>query len=236
MERTKSSLLQIQPPTYGNLITILSIDGGGIRGIIPATILAFLESKLQELDGEDARLADYFDVITGTSTGGLIKRSPYMNAQLSDICISTSAAPTYLPAYYFKNQDPEGKIHEFNLIDGGVCANNPTLVAMNEVMKQIINDNPDFFPIKGLDYGRFLIISLGTGTPKNEHKFNANMAAKWGVLDWLNHSGCSPLIDAFSQSSSDLVDIHLSTVTRAFHSEDNYLLIQACYIINNWLS
>ena len=37
----------IQPPTFGNLITILSIDGGGIRGIIPATILAFLESELQ---------------------------------------------------------------------------------------------------------------------------------------------------------------------------------------------
>jgi len=27
---------------------------------------------LQEIDGEDARLADYFDVIAGTSTGGLI--------------------------------------------------------------------------------------------------------------------------------------------------------------------
>ena len=37
----------IQPPTFGNLITILSIDGGGIRGVIPATILAFLESELQ---------------------------------------------------------------------------------------------------------------------------------------------------------------------------------------------
>lgn len=29
------------------LVTVLSIDGGGIRGIIPGTILAFLESKLQ---------------------------------------------------------------------------------------------------------------------------------------------------------------------------------------------
>ena len=37
----------LQPPTYGNLITILSIDGGGIRGLIPGTVLGFLESKLQ---------------------------------------------------------------------------------------------------------------------------------------------------------------------------------------------
>lgn len=34
-------------PDKGNIVTVLSIDGGGIRGIIPATILAFLESKLQ---------------------------------------------------------------------------------------------------------------------------------------------------------------------------------------------
>ena len=33
--------------TKGNTVTVLSIDGGGIRGIIPGTILAFLESKLQ---------------------------------------------------------------------------------------------------------------------------------------------------------------------------------------------
>ena len=29
--------------------TVLSIDGGGIRGVIPGTLLAFLESKLQVL-------------------------------------------------------------------------------------------------------------------------------------------------------------------------------------------
>jgi hypothetical protein len=47
MEIKESSSFRMQPPTYGNLITILSIDGGGVRGIIPATILEFLESKLQ---------------------------------------------------------------------------------------------------------------------------------------------------------------------------------------------
>lgn len=97
---------------------------------------------------------------------------------------------------------------------------------MNEVTKQIINQSPDFFPIKPLEYGRFLIISIGTGTAKNEEKFNAQMAAKWGLLDWLTHSGSNPLIDVFTQSSGDMVDFHLSAVTQALHSEDNYLRIQ----------
>lgn len=37
----------LRPPSAGNLITILSIDGGGVRGIIPGVILSYLESQLQ---------------------------------------------------------------------------------------------------------------------------------------------------------------------------------------------
>ena len=52
---------------------ILSIDGGGIRGIIPAQIGVKIESKLQQKSGNpDARIADYFDMIAGTSAGGLL--------------------------------------------------------------------------------------------------------------------------------------------------------------------
>ncbi|WMV27478.1 hypothetical protein MTR67_020863 [Solanum verrucosum] len=69
---SSSGSFELQPPINGKFITILSIDGGGIRGLIPTIILEYLESQLQELDGEDARLADYFDIITGTSTGGLV--------------------------------------------------------------------------------------------------------------------------------------------------------------------
>ena len=54
-------------------IRILSIDGGGIRGIIPGTILAELEKILQQLDTKsDRKLGDYFDMIAGTSTGGIL--------------------------------------------------------------------------------------------------------------------------------------------------------------------
>ena len=54
-------------------LKILSIDGGGIRGIIPGQILVTLERKLQKRSGNpDARLADYFDMFAGTSTGAIL--------------------------------------------------------------------------------------------------------------------------------------------------------------------
>jgi hypothetical protein len=51
---------------------ILCVDGGGIRGLISALVIAEFERLLQERDGEGARIADYFHLFSGTSTGGLI--------------------------------------------------------------------------------------------------------------------------------------------------------------------
>jgi len=47
-------------------IRILAVDGGGIRGVVPAVLLCALQKRLERPIG------DYFDVIAGTSTGGLI--------------------------------------------------------------------------------------------------------------------------------------------------------------------
>ncbi|XP_031493303.1 patatin-like protein 2 [Nymphaea colorata] len=322
-----SPVAKIEPRPYNcNLITILSIDGGGVRGIIPGIILSFLEAQLQELDGKDARIADYFDVVAGTSTGGLVTAMltapgrnnrplfsakdivPFylehcpkifpqsrglwgkmkklvgaiagpkydgkylrqlvkdklgdtklhqtvtnvvipafdikflqptifssfqlakdisLNAPLHDICISTSAAPTYLPAHQFETTDENGKtLRRFDLVDGGVAANNPTLVAVSEVCREIFRRNPNFFPVKPMDYGRFLVISLGTGTAKIEHRYSAKAAAKWGLWGWLLNDGSSPLIDTFTHSSGDMVDFHLSVVFQALNSEQQYLRIQ----------
>ncbi len=52
---------------------ILSIDGGGIRGIIPGQVLLHTEKLLQQISGDkDRRIADHFDLIAGTSTGGIL--------------------------------------------------------------------------------------------------------------------------------------------------------------------
>ncbi|MEA5466360.1 CBASS cGAMP-activated phospholipase [Leptothoe sp. PORK10 BA2] len=45
---------------------ILSIDGGGIKGVFPAAFLATLEDAIGD------HVANYFDLIVGTSTGGIV--------------------------------------------------------------------------------------------------------------------------------------------------------------------
>lgn len=308
-----------QPPKLGDRITILSIDGGGVRGIIPATILQFVEEKLQEIDGPDVRIADYFDVIAGTSTGGLVtamltapnnqsrplfaanditkfyldnspsifptgfladarlvkgpkysgvylhnlikeklgdirlhqtltnvviptydiksqepaifstfaaKQDELKDAFLCDVCIGSSAAPIYLPAHYFETRDSSGNIRSYNLIDGGVAANNPTLLALNQVIKEALLCNPDFLlpPSKTQDSSKFLVLSLGTG--QKPGSYNAIDVAKWDIFEWLSKDGRVPIIDMFSQSSADMVDIHAALVFQAFKSANNYLRIQ----------
>ncbi|CAL4979510.1 unnamed protein product [Urochloa decumbens] len=271
----------LPPSKFGKYITVLSIDGGGMRGLIPLQILKFLEEELkaiakekrkqqeeelqviaqdkkeeaaevQKIDDEDkqvpdpdVRISDYFDVIAGTSTGGLIatmlavpenkedtiKRPKYtidqitgfyerlgpeifksgrdiacwiwnpkydskalhqvirremddlmlsdtvtsivvptfdvsllapvifssfkndprslINQQLSDVCIATTAAPTFFQPHPVDGR-PTGKDrqpHKLHLVDGGVVANNPTLVAIAAIENQIAHENSDFVPV-----------------------------------------------------------------------------------------
>lgn len=44
----------------------MAIDGGGVRGVLPASFLATVEAQI------DSKVVDYFDLIVGTSTGGII--------------------------------------------------------------------------------------------------------------------------------------------------------------------
>ncbi|XP_062156320.1 patatin-like protein 2 [Alnus glutinosa] len=317
----------------GKMVTVLSIDGGGIRGIIPGTLLGFLESKLQELDGPDARIADYFDIVAGTSTGGLVtamltapnkdnrpmyaakditgfylehcpkiflqssysnfvssmtnmigavmgpkydgkylrslingllgnltlketltnviiptfdinllqpvifnsndaKLNDLKNARLADVCIGTSAAPTFLPAHYFETSTKDAEVNprRFHLIDGGVAANNPTMMAISQILKEILMQNTDSESnddIKPMEYSkRMLVLSLGTGAAKHEGKYTAAKASTWGLLNWLYDFGATPLLDVYGDASSDMVDFHVSTLFQALDRKNSYLRIQ----------
>lgn len=54
---------------------LLSLDGGGIRGVLALEILGKLERDLADAQGvprDEFRLSDFFDYVAGTSTGALI--------------------------------------------------------------------------------------------------------------------------------------------------------------------
>ncbi|XP_057853050.2 patatin-like protein 2 [Cryptomeria japonica] len=306
--------------------TILSIDGGGVRGLIPAQALGFLEAKLQELDGAEARLADYFDLIAGTSTGGLMtamitspkvnkrplfsakevtdfylrrlpkifpqpcrwnrfgpvislfhgckysgqclrqifneiipnlrlnetitnvllpafdiklqqpvifstfeaKENALKNPFLKDVCIGTSAAPTFLPPHYFTIHDQSSRSGKsFHLIDGGIAANNPTLLAINQITKMRLKENPGFTYTRPQDHGDILVLSLGTGQEDSQKiNYDAKEAAQWGGLGWIQNKGRAPIIDVFMNASADMVDIYMADMFQSGFHKVFYLRIQ----------
>ncbi|MGU3544420.1 patatin-like phospholipase family protein [Methylobacterium sp. A52T] len=58
-------------PDYGPK-RILSIDGGGVRGMLTLQFLKRVEIEVRKRLGDGALLCDYFDLIGGTSTGSII--------------------------------------------------------------------------------------------------------------------------------------------------------------------
>uniref|UniRef100_A0A914D0K3 PNPLA domain-containing protein n=1 Tax=Acrobeloides nanus TaxID=290746 RepID=A0A914D0K3_9BILA len=91
---THRSRSSTEHPTYN----ILSIDGGGIRGILPAVWLCELERKTRR------PIATMFDMISGTSTGGIIaaglsmpsmSRPTRLHDHLSDMQLPETCQPKY---------------------------------------------------------------------------------------------------------------------------------------------
>src|SRR4051812_30271901 len=65
---------------------LLAIDGGGIRGVLSLLILKKIENLLiAESKRDDYRLADYFDYVAGTRTGGIIATGVAMGMGVDDI-------------------------------------------------------------------------------------------------------------------------------------------------------
>jgi patatin-like phospholipase/acyl hydrolase len=61
-KETATELVTTAPP----LKRVLAIDGGGLKGVFPASFLASVEEAIR------SPVAGYFDLVVGTSTGGII--------------------------------------------------------------------------------------------------------------------------------------------------------------------
>lgn len=56
-----------------NPIKVLALNGGGVRGLFTITLLAELEAIIEKREKrENVKIGDYFDLITGTSIGGIL--------------------------------------------------------------------------------------------------------------------------------------------------------------------
>lgn len=283
---------------------ILSIDGGGIKGLYSATILRHLEN-------EYGCISDYFDMICGTSTGGLIAlalalRIPtniicdtyekkghvifpsqskwrgvfkqtfwygkfsdeplrqvltelfgekrigdssnalcipsyditdarpwvfkYDHADLPgrdnkafcvDVALATSAAPTYFPICEIEYYDNK------QFIDGGVWANNPTLVGVIEAMKYFVGSKKEFDTIEVLS-----ISSLNNVAGKP-----VGMRKKRSFLGWRNDLfetsliGQSHFTDYMMKRFCELNDIkvkYLRIPSESISAEQGHLVQLDC--------
>lgn len=263
---------------------ILSIDGGGIRGLLPTMLLQWVEEELtteinkilpSDAPKAEVRLGEVFDLIAGTSTGGLISmglgvpdetgrplysmsafvdlyetkgqiifpsqsswgwfgvkyssapfdeilrdyfkdltlrdllkptlitaydlhqedlfvfnsqdanHSANKNYPLVAVARATSAAPTYLPA--IDVQEAGGQTH--TLIDGGVSANNPAVLAYLEAQK--------LWP-----HNRLHMISLGCGSSP---VFTLESKREKGKLHWAGDI-TSVLMNTTSNMTHHLMD------------------------------
>jgi patatin-like phospholipase/acyl hydrolase len=284
-ERPKDAVL-------GPKFRVLSLDGGGARGYLSVQILANIEQYLDEYCANKLPLGQRFDLIAGTSTGGIIAlglatgatagqilrfyetlvpkvfsadarrnwatrlkspkydsgplsralsdyfgdktlgdvqtdvcitavalrngkprfhKSDYqrrdgarIDEKLSDVALATSAAPTYFGAHNLKHSD--------RLIDGGICANNPAVVALVDAVRF---DRPSKRGTEATrSFSRVVMVSVGTGE-QPLMPYDAEAMAQAGLLDWAQH-----ISDVMFESQSWVAHFQAQ-----FLLGDNYLRI-----------
>ncbi len=185
---------------------------------------AFLEqlirNKFKEYnEGEDPRLQDVntpvcipmYDLVKGNPS---IMKSPYHEACTRDlhipmyqVAMATASAPSYFNPYSNSYVDLNGTEKKFaNKVDGGVMANNPTLVGILEATKAF-----------GKELEDLEILSIGTG----EKKFaDGGVRKNWGIYYWMVKNGRKRLIDLFMQSQSQLVANYISLLHKGIDKRE----------------
>ena len=123
-----------------------------------------------------------------------------------EACKASSSAPTYFPAHILKHSGTDRP-----LIDGGVFANNPTIMAVSEAIR-LKNKNS----IRQLQEDtRIQVVSLGTGNL--QRPISIDQAVSWGSLSWIK-----PIIDVMYDSSSE----HSHFCAHHILTDENYVRLQ----------
>ncbi|MBD62689.1 MAG: phospholipase [Gammaproteobacteria bacterium] len=103
--------------------------------------------------------------------------------------VSAASATSAAPIYYSTQEIDDGSW----LIDGGIVANNPSLIGYSEALK--------LFPEHEIK-----VLSIGTGI--NRRKINGKKSAKWGALNWFNHDILGIMLESsmFDEIATDIMN------------------------------
>ncbi|KAL6976480.1 hypothetical protein U1Q18_025268 [Sarracenia purpurea var. burkii] len=77
--------------------------------------------------------------------------------------------------------------------------------------------------MKPMESNRMLILSLSTGIAKKEEKYSAVVTSKWGLFNCVYDNGSALFPDVYDDESSDMVDIHVSTLFQSLRCSPKYL-------------
>lgn len=120
------------------------------------------------------------------------------NFMVRDVARSTSAAPTYFEPFVTKDRDS----NDLAFVDGGVFANNPSILAYGEA-KELwkFQSKKTFNPIVAPtdDDLPFYLLSIGTGLIR--HKISGQDAKKWRTAQWLNPLLSSVFMQSVTEST-----------------------------------
>lgn len=123
------------------------------------------------------------------------------NIPLWKICICSSSAPTFFPPYKL---EAEKEIGDWNFphIDGGVCANNPSLAAISQALS--ISQSSDVpeevkqkYNLNNVQLQDISVLSIGTG--QSGEPLTYEEVEKWSILRFLSH-----LVDVFMEPKGEI--------------------------------
>jgi len=121
-----------------------------------------------------------------------------------DIALATSAAPAYLPIVTIDNYDRK------QFIDGGVYANNPTLIGVVEALR--------YFVGIGKRFQKLMVMSIGSLEPNPGRRFVSKHNRS--VIDWNKD-----LISTFFEGQACLTSYFVETLAQHCDSPFDYVRI-----------
>jgi len=135
------------------------------------------------------------------------KNEKYADYYVKDVVRGSTSIPAFFrPAYFQEGTDIN------TIIDGGVFANNPAMVAYIEASKTLFDNKG----VRDINPHEMIVISLGTGMGEKT-KYPYKKTKRWGAAQWF-----FPILNILLSGSSDIVDYQMSKLFAAYGRSDNY--------------